>query len=160
HTDARVRLDTESQDRVMETAAGVFVQNETEWTPWLRTLAGLRADAVRFGVTDLDPVNSGTATSSLASPKLGRTMGPWRRAEFYVNAGAGFHSNDARGATITHDAEGASVDRVTPLVRAKGAEVGVRSVAVPHAQITVTAWTLRLDSELVFSGDEGTTEPS
>src|SRR5262249_25085444 len=51
-------------------------------------------------------------------------------------------------------------DRVTPLVRARGAEVGVRTVAVRHLQSTVTLWTLHLDSELVFSGDDGTTVPS
>lgn len=49
---------------------------------------------------------------------------------------------------------------MTPLVRARGAEVGVRTVAIPHLQSTLTAWTLHLNSELVFSGDDGTTQPS
>ena len=49
---------------------------------------------------------------------------------------------------------------MTPLVRARGAEVGVRTVAVPHLQTSVTVWTLSLASELVFTGDAGTTEPS
>ena len=71
--------------------------------------------------------------------------------EFYGNAGLGFHSNDARGATtsedpVTHEA----ADRVTPLVRATGAEFGMRTVAIPHVQTTVTAWMLDLASELVF----------
>jgi len=48
---------------------------------------------------------------------------------------------------------------VTPLVRAKGGEVGVRTVAVPHLQSTVSLWTLRLGSELVYNGDIGATEP-
>ena len=48
---------------------------------------------------------------------------------------------------------------MTPLVRAKGAEVGVRTVAVPHLQSTVSLWTLRLGSELVYNGDIGATEP-
>ena len=79
--------------------------------------------------------------------------------EFYGNAGLGFHSNDARGATtsedpVTHEA----ADRVTPLVRATGAEFGMRTVAIPHVQTTVTAWMLDLASELVFSGDAGMTE--
>lgn len=138
HTEARVRLDTRSQAAVMETSGGLFAQNEIEWTPWLRTIAGIRGDAVRF---DVDT----TKTASLVSPKGGVALGPWKRTEFYVNAGTGFHSNDARGDT-------------TPLVRAKGAEVGVRSVAIPHLQTTFTLWTLRLDSELVFAGDQGTTE--
>lgn len=73
----------------------------------------------------------------------------------------GFHSNDARGTMITIDpATGEPVERVTPLVRAKGAEVGVRTVRVPGLQSTVALWYLGLDSELVFVGDAGTTEAS
>ncbi|HEY7290071.1 MAG TPA: TonB-dependent receptor [Vicinamibacterales bacterium] len=158
-TERRVRLRTESQDAVVETAGGVFVQNETEWSPTLRTMVGLRADAVRFGVNALEALNSGTSTAALVSPKGGVTLGPWSGTELYVNAGTGFHSNDARGTTITFDADGNPVSRVTPLVRAKGAEIGVRTVAVPHLQSTLAVWMLRLDSELVFSGDTGTTEP-
>jgi outer membrane receptor protein involved in Fe transport len=43
-------------------------------------------------------------------------------------------------------------------VRAAGAEAGVRTVAIPHLQSTLTVWSLDLASELVFSGDAGTTE--
>jgi outer membrane receptor protein involved in Fe transport len=46
------------------------------------------------------------------------------------------------------------------LVRARGAEAGIRTVVVPHLQTTFTVWTLSLASELVFSGDAGTTEAS
>jgi hypothetical protein len=161
HTQARVRLDTRGQAGVLETSGGLFAQNELEWTPWLRTLAGLRVDVSRFRVDDaLDAANSGTSSASLVSPKGGVTLGPWKATELYVNGGTGFHSNDARGTTISRDPNGNPVDRVTPLVRARGAEVGIRTVAMKHLQSTVTLWTLHLDSELVFSGDEGTTEPS
>ena len=34
----------------------------------------------------------------------------------------------------------------------------MRTVRIPHLQMTVTAWTLGLDSELVFVGDAGTTD--
>src|SRR5262249_24269177 len=68
---------------------------------------------------------------------------------------------DARGATITRDpVTGLPADRVTPLVRARGAEVGVRTVRMRHLQSTLSVWTLSLDSELVFAGDAGTTEAS
>ena len=160
HTEARVRLETRTQAAVLETTGGAYVQNEIEWSPWLRTLAGLRADVSRFRVDALDAPNSGTTSASLVSPKGGATFGPWKGTEFYVNAGMGFHSNDARGTTITRDPDGNPVDRVTPLVRAKGAEVGVRTVAISHFQSTLSVWMLRLASELVFSGDDGTTEPS
>jgi outer membrane receptor protein involved in Fe transport len=88
-------------------------------------------------------------------------LGPWLGTEMYINAGYGYHSNDGRGATITRDpATGDRAERVTPLARARGAEVGIRTVRIPRLQTTLTAWTLTLDSELLFVGDAGTTEAS
>ncbi len=160
HTRARVVLDTRDRDSVLETTAGVYAQNEIEWTPWMRTMAGVRGDIARYRVDDIVPANSGVAAAGLVSPKGGVTIGPWRKTEFYVDAGTGFHSNDARGTTIAVDADGNPATRVTPLVRAVGGEVGVRTVALPHFQSTLTAWTLHHASELVFDGEHRGTEPS
>jgi hypothetical protein len=159
HTKARQLLNTVRQDAVLQTSVSGYAQNEMSWAPKLRTLAGLRLDGYRFDVDSLDPVNSGVLRSGIVSPKGGVVVGPFACTEVYANAGFGFHSNDARGATITRDpATGGPAEPVTPLVRARGAEVGVRTVAVPHLQTTLTAWTLSLDSELIFVGDAGTTE--
>lgn len=159
HTRARQRLDTIRQDSVVQTSVAGYAQNETAWTPWLRTLAGLRVDGYRFSVDASNPANGGTSGAGLVSPKSGAVFGPWKGTEWYVNAGLGFHSNDARGATIAVDpATGQPADRVTPLARAMGAEIGVRSVAIPRLQTSVSLWTLALASELVFVGDAGTTE--
>ena len=76
-----------------------------------------------------------------------------------MNAGTGFHSNSALGTTIRQDINGNAVEPVTPLVRAKGAEVGVRTVRIPHLQSTTSLWMLHLGSELVYNGDVGATEP-
>jgi hypothetical protein len=161
HTQARVRFETTSQAAVLQSTGGIYAQNEMQWTPWLRSLVGLRADATRFHVDDrIDPVNSGAATAGLVSPKGGVTVGPWRATEFYVNAGEGFHSNDARGVLAVRDPSGAPITPVTPLVKAKGAEVGVRTVAAPHLQSTLTVWMLRLDSELTWDGDTFGSIPS
>jgi hypothetical protein len=158
HTQARRRLNTVREDAVRQTSAAASGQNEIEWSPWLRTIAGLRVDGYRFGVNAGEPLNAGTSRAALVSPKAGAVFGPWRGTELYANAGTGFHSNDARGATITIDpVTRTPVDRVTPLVRAYGAEVGLRTVAIPRLQTTVTLWTLRLESELLFVGDAGTT---
>jgi hypothetical protein len=158
-TAARRRLGTIRQDRVLETSAGAYAQNEIAWSPWLRTLAGARLDGYRFGVDSGLPEDSGTRRAALVSPKGGVALGPFRGTEIYANAGNGFHSNDARGTTIARDpSTGESVDPVTPLVRATGAEVGVRTVAIPHLQSSLAIWSLSIDSELVFVGDAGTTE--
>ena len=160
HTEERVRLSTWNDASAMVTSAGVYGENQVEWAPWLRTTVGLRADGSRYGVTDaIESRNSGTATAGIISPKGAATFGPWHSTEFYVNAGSGFHSNSALGTTLRFDTNGNPADPVTPLVRAKGAEVGVRTVAVSHLQSTVSLWTLRLGSELVYNGDIGATEP-
>jgi outer membrane receptor protein involved in Fe transport len=44
-------------------------------------------------------------------------------------------------------------------MRTRGEEFGLRTVLVPKVQTTVALWGLTLDSELVFVGDAGTTEP-
>ncbi len=158
HTVARELFDTTREDEVLQTSGAVFAQNETSWSPTLRTLGGLRAEAFRFDVTSDNPLNSGTESAGIVSPKGGVVVGPFGGTEFYLNAGLGFHSNDARGVTITVDpATGGPVERVTPLARAKGVEGGVRTVAVKGLQSSLTVWSLNLDSELVFVGDAGTT---
>ena len=102
-TVARTQVGTTREDDVRQTSAAAFAQNETSWTSWLRTLAGVRVDAYRFRVDAGDPRNGGTETAGLVSPKGGAVFGPWAGTELYANAGFGFHSNDARGATIAVD---------------------------------------------------------
>ncbi|WP_420455835.1 TonB-dependent receptor [Rubrivirga sp.] len=161
NTQGRVRVGTVRDDEVAQSTVGVYVRNETRWTNWLRTTAGLRADVYRFDVqSDID-VNSGVETDVIASPKVGLALGPWRSTEVYANAGLGFHSNDARGTTITVDPSSReAVDRVDPLVRTRGAELGLRTAALPGLQATVALWAIGLDSELLFVGDAGGTEAS
>jgi outer membrane receptor protein involved in Fe transport len=147
------------QDKVGQTSVGFFGQSEIEWNRKLRTTLGMRGDIYHFNVNSDNPLNSGTDTAGIVSPKLGVVLGPWKSSEFYVNAGLGFHSNDGRGSTITADpSTGDAADFVTPLVRARGAEVGVRTVAIRGLQSTVSMWMLDFDSELLFVGDAGTTE--
>jgi len=160
HTEARARLSTMSRASALVTTGGVYAENQIEWTPWLRTTAGIRADGSRYGVTNvIDSRNSGSTTAGIISPKAAIALGPWKSTELYVNAGTGFHSNSALGATLRYDVNGESVSPVTPLVRATGAEVGLRTVAVPHLQSTLSVWTMRLGSELVYNGDIGASEP-
>ena len=56
---------------------------------------------------------------------------------------------------------GEPVDPVDPIVRAKGAELGVRTCREPPLPLhRSTLWMLDIDSELLFVGDAGTTEAS
>jgi outer membrane receptor protein involved in Fe transport len=96
---------------------------------------------------------------SIISPKLALVFGPWQKTEYYVNAGNGFHSNDARGTTIRTDpVSGLPADRVPGLVRSTGYELGMRSEWLPGLQSTLAVFQLDFASELIFIGDAGTTE--
>jgi TonB dependent receptor/TonB-dependent Receptor Plug Domain len=157
----RMPLSTVRDDHVVETSVGLYVENKVKWNGWLRSILGLRGDMYWASVDSDTAVNSGQVNAFLASPKAGLVFGPFADTEFYLNAGLGFHSNDARGATITVD----PVDRTTAqqrvplLVRSRGAEVGLRTQAVKGLDSALAVFLLEFDSEIIFAGDAGTTEP-
>ena len=146
-----------------QTSGGVYGEAATQWAPWLRSIVGLRADRFEFKVGSSIAANSGSKSASIASPKLSLIFGPWNKTEFFSNTGYGFHSNDARGtvATVaTKDPNGPAINPVDPLVRSKGFDLGTRTEIVPGLQSSLALWALKLDSELLFVGDAGETEPS
>ncbi len=159
---ARQTQSTVRQDKVTQRSLSLWAQNETRWTDWFRSVQGLRADAYDFNVDASLMANSGKAGDQMVTPKLALIFGPWKKTELYLNYGHGFHSNDARGTTITVDPnDGVTpVQRVKPLVRTKGYEFGVRSEVLPGWQSTLSLWNLDIASELLFVGDAGTTEAS
>jgi outer membrane receptor protein involved in Fe transport len=161
-TIARETLSTVREDSVKEGNVGLWADTTARWTDWLRTTVGIREDYFAGRVVSDTPQNSGNAQASMTSPKAGIVLGPWYRTEFYGNAGYGLHSNDIRGATITVDPNDkvTPLDRVPLLVRSKGAEIGIRTRAIEGLTSTVAVFVLDFDSELLFVGDAGTTEPS
>jgi hypothetical protein len=158
-TRARARLATTREDHVRQRSASVYLQQAVAWSPWLRSVIGLRTDAYLNRVDSNQALNSGTARASQSSPKLSVIAGPWERTEFYVNLGRGFHSNDARGTTIRVDPRNPQLPatREAPLVPARGMEFGARSELVRGLQSSLAWYRLDYDSELLFAGDSGST---
>jgi TonB dependent receptor/TonB-dependent Receptor Plug Domain len=161
-TVARETLSTVREDSVREGNVGLWADTTSRWTDWLRTSVGIREDIFAGRVVSDTPQNSGYAQASMTSPKAGIVLGPWYRTEFYGNVGYGLHSNDIRGATITVDPNDkvTLLDRVPLLVRSKGAEIGIRTKAIEGLTSSLAVFVLDFDSELLFVGDAGTTEPS
>jgi hypothetical protein len=153
HTEARIRLNPVAVNWINETSLGPFVENRTSWTPWLRSVVGLRGDLFLLDVHNVTGGSSGDPSRALLSPKLSVVAGPWDRTEFYLDAGEGYHSNDARGVVV-------HVDPATALPRSVGAEVGARTAVVPGLQSSVSLWLLDLQSELVWDADVGGSVPS
>ncbi len=161
NTSQRNTWNTVREDNVAQRSLALWAQNELRWTSWLRSISGLRGDAYDFTVDSNLSANSGKASDQMLTPKFSLVFGPWQKTELYFNYGHGFHSNDARGTTITQDpGSGNPVGRVKPLVRTKGSEIGLRTEIVQGWQSTVALWQLEEASELLFVGDAGTTEAS
>ena len=158
-TVARQIISVTREDKINETSLGLYAENKTAWTDKIRTVLGGRVDRFNFKVNSSDPANSGDAAATKVSPKLNLIVGPFNKTEFYASAGSGFHSNDARGTTITTDPKtGLPADKVQPLVRSRGLELGVRSEVIPGLQSAFSVYRLDFDSELTFAGDAGTTQ--
>jgi hypothetical protein len=161
NTTARDRFATVRSDKVVQTGLGFYYENTLQWTDTFRGIAGVREDFYNARVDSDLAANSGTTSAHITSPKLNFVFGPFDKTEYFLNYGQGFHSNDARGTTITVDpASGNPAEKVPALVKTKGEEIGVRTEMVPHLQSSLSLWRLELASELVFVGDAGTTEAS
>jgi opacity protein-like surface antigen len=162
NTVQRLFLSNTLVDHVNEGNAAIYGQSTVHWTDWFRTTTGWRGDYYAASIDSmLQPSNSGNTQEAIGSPKFTATLGPFDKTELFVGAGMGYHSNDARG-TVTSEVPG---DPTTPqsstpfLVRSRGAEVGVRTKAIPDLDSSISVFYLHQDSELFFDGDDGTTTP-
>jgi len=165
-------LGTAQDASVRESSAAIYAESTMQWRPWLRSTVGVREDQFDFQVTDKmlnpdgsctiqsDPLgcDTGSRRASIFGPKAGLVLGPWAKTTWFLDFGYGYHSNDARG--VTRSGENPAVSPVTPLTRATGAEVGVASAVVPNLSVRLDLFELKLQSELVFNGDAGSTSPS
>jgi outer membrane receptor protein involved in Fe transport len=167
-TDAGTLLPATVYDNtITESTMASYVDARLRPLPWLRVVAGARADVFRMRVTSDRAANTGTRWAALGSPRGSVVAGPWKHTEVYANAGLGFHSNHAAGVMQRLDPitgtptrrDGTGVVAAPPLVRTKGAEVGARTSAGSRAQSSLALWWLDSDSELIYTAEDGVTSP-
>jgi TonB-dependent receptor-like protein len=148
-------LATTTDSDILEASYAPYLKAEVQPLSWMRLTAGLRAESFTFDVRNRCPAcaeqPTGQTTSSIVLPKANVILGPWFHTEFFANYGEGYHSNDARSAVVPGS---------SPLARARTYEVGLRSRpwGPEGIEFITTLWAIGLKSELVFVGDEGTTE--
>ena len=161
NTISRRRVGSIREDEAEELSIGSFAEAQFSLSDQLRATLGLRLDYYDFEVDALRAGNSGGDSDSLLQPNLGLAYRWNENLEFYANYGHGFHSNDVRAAVNTIDpVSGDPSDTQDVLVEGKGSEIGFRYDNLNNFNISIAAFELRTDSELVFVGDAGTTEPS
>ncbi|WDE09073.1 TonB-dependent receptor [Thalassomonas viridans] len=155
----RQQIATTRQDSVEEYSISLFWEGEMDLTNALSVNLGARYDFLDVDVDSNVQVNSGTDNDGLFSLKGGLQYLVDNSWMGYFNIGQSFHSNDARGATITVDPNnGEAADPVDLMVRGEGAELGLRFIDTGRMNLSFGLWILELDSELLFVGDAGNTE--
>ena len=144
-------------DRVHLLDLGPYIQTTLRWTPWLRTVVGLREEYNH--ATDRSEVTGtgGRGHQWLVQPKGSLILGPWSKTEFYFSAGRGFHSDDVRGVFGTVPAQGVPLaGGATPLLaETTGYEIGVRSDVVARLQLQLALFQQDFTSELAYNADVG-----
>jgi outer membrane receptor protein involved in Fe transport len=148
-------LSTTTDSNILEASYAPYLKADVQPLPWMRLTGGLRAETFTFNVQNRCPdcaeQPAGRTSSSIVLPKANLILGPWFQTEFFANYGEGYHSNDARSAVAPAS---------SPLARARTYELGARSKpwGPEGMELIATLWAIDLRSELVFVGDEGTTE--
>ncbi len=158
HAAQRRILDTVSVGQLYEQNINAYLDETLELTDRLTVNAALRTDLFIFqfrgqkadSTTGFVPL-TGRVTRGRVSPKLNLYYQLSPAVQLFVRSGLGFHSNDARGVVQ-------GTGNFNALPRALGAEMGSTFKPVPSLVVNAAFWTLHLEDELVYSGDEGTTE--
>jgi hypothetical protein len=173
YDDARVFLGTQTRRRITGTTSDDAIETlsvepyadvEAKPLPWIDLQAGLRfawfhfdgrdklLGRVRGSEDDVRwlPKANLRVTPFADSGPLPSSLAPIRELALFANFGIGYHSNDAR--TVFTDAGR------NALTRATGGELGLQTRFFERLDVAVAGWYLNLQDELVFVGDEGTTE--
>ncbi len=182
----RTRKSIQTDNTVNEVNMAFWLEEDLVFSRLFKLQLGLRGDYFTFNSLDhLDypefagnelPHASGYAQSAILSPKLNMVLSPTNNIDIYTNIGTGFHSNDARDVIIAqrireiiHAGEEQELeDRnfdpahsdIKTLPRATGAELGTRFSLGKNILVSLAGWYLHMEEELVFVGDEGSTEIS
>lgn len=149
----RAPLATTSDSDILEASYSPYVQVDLHPVAWMRMNGGARLDTFTFDVRNrcgtCPQQSNGRTETTLPTVKGNLVLGPWVGTEFFLNAGTGFHSNDARAVV--------AAPGIQALARATAYEAGVRTKQWDRVEFVATLWMLNLSSELVFEGDTGTT---
>ncbi len=152
----RTRLNAKAIAKIREIASGIYFNEAIQLNEKWRLEIGARYDYFTFNVEDQLPSDttrknySGYNYQTGFFPKANLVYSPTKNIQLFANIGSGYHSNDAR----------ASVQALNQhqLPKSLGAEFGALARIGNRFVVSMALWRLDLENELVFIGDEGTTE--
>jgi outer membrane receptor protein involved in Fe transport len=158
HTMRRQVLDTISTGRLFEQNINVYLDETLTLTDRLTVNAAVRTDFFTFDfqgrrtdeVTGLPAPLAGRVARARVSPKLNLYYQLTPAVQLFARSGFGFHSNDARGVI-----QGVNAN---VLPRAIGSEIGSTFKPLPSLVVNAALWSLHLQDELVYVGDNAVVE--
>lgn len=150
----RHQTDRVQDVQIVEQSFSPFVKFDLVPVDKVRLVTGARGDIFTFHGTEYintsAPFVTNDVTRARPNVKANLILGPWAETELFGNFGTGFHSNDARGVLAR--------PKLDALPTARGYEFGVKTRILPRTEVFATYWFLDLSSELVFNGDDATTD--
>lgn len=155
HDPHRDRLKANAQALIHERSNAVFINEGFRMNSHFRLELGLRYDYFIFDVEDLLPTDSthknysGYNYQTALNPKLNLIYTANSSLQFFFNTGSGFHSNDAR--SVVQD----KYQHHLPI--AVSTEIGTL-FHIKKTVVSAAVWAMDLSNELVYVGDDGTTE--
>jgi hypothetical protein len=154
HTRSRkVFLNDMARGDIDETNLYAYLQETLHLTHKLSIKAAVRFDHLTFHYTDAltTEYDRQSVSKATLSPKFNISYNATRKLNLFVKSGIGFHSNDTR-VVVAQNGEDI-------LPKAYGVDVGATVKVNDKLLLTAAAWTLHLDQEFVYVGDEGVVEP-
>ena len=155
HAPVRYRLEAKAHANVLLRSQAIYANESFRISKKWRLDVGLRYDYLLFDVEDLLPTDSvhtnysGYNFQSGLHPKFNLAFSPTNNWQLFLNAGSGFHSNDGR--SVVQDKN----NHQLPL--ALSSEIGTL-FSVKKMVVSVALWEMEMANELVYVGDDGTTE--
>lgn len=150
HVRNRIFLNDIQKGEIHEINFNAYLDENLYISPKFSINLGLRFDQFHFAYRSKLTDTANTVNSKdqgIFSPKANIYYNASKNIQFYVSAGSGFHSNDARVAT---QAPG------TTLPRATGADLGTNLKIGNRLVMNSAVWILDLQSEYTWDGDLGT----
>jgi outer membrane receptor protein involved in Fe transport len=152
----RERLNAKAIAKIREVSTGLYFNEAIQFNPQWRLELGARYDYFTFNVEDQIPSDSSRKNYSGYNyqtgffPKANLVYSPIKNLQLFANVGSGYHSNDARSSVQALNQH--------QLPKSLGVELGTLARIGNRFVVSMALWRLDLENELVFVGDEGTTE--
>jgi hypothetical protein len=137
---------------IRETNLYAYAQQTATTGKWFLD-AGIRVDQLYFAYKDkLETAQAPSQAKAILSPKLNVQYTVNEKLQLFMKTGKGFHSNDTRVVVANSGQE--------ILPAAYGYDLGFSVKPGRNLFLSFSAWSLYLDQEFVYVGDEGVVEPS